>query len=410
MKRTATVRSLANEGLMDADEALLALWEAGVHNVKDADEGLTSSQVREVRHALSLPKGNAVRRITYWQDVLSMTREQFTIHVHEIAGIHISSQASTLPKGVVKKLRRYHAERQSTQVARRRIESAASPDPVAEQEALGLVEWRTIGQGRAIRHLNGEEIERVHSRLTREFIQTSDPITPRGVKSHELLESAAYHPQTSIGQQPKYPSAEMAAAALLYAIAHNHAFHNGNKRTALVAFLAFLERNGRVVTCTQDELFQFVVTYTQHGLSRIPGRADPDYEKLRAARWVEQNTRQLRQGEQVLQWRELKPLLRKYDVEFINNNKGNSIRLERSVTTVQRSWFRTRQKNESLTFTTRYAGEGTEVSRHQVSEIRTALHLDEVHGVDHDAFYNAEAPIDVFVARYRKILYRLAKL
>ena len=42
-------------------------------------------------------------------------------------------------------------------------------------------------------------------------------------------------PQTGLGTIDKYPTIEQKAAALLHSLIKNHAFHNGNKRTALVA-------------------------------------------------------------------------------------------------------------------------------------------------------------------------------
>ena len=47
----------------------------------------------------------------------------------------------------------------------------------------------------------------------------------------------------------------MMAAAYLFHIVQNHPFVDGNKRTALVVAVAFLERNGIAVTATQQEAY-----------------------------------------------------------------------------------------------------------------------------------------------------------
>jgi death-on-curing protein len=60
-----------------------------------------------------------------------------------------------------------------------------------------------------------------------------------------LADSAVSRPQASFGGQEFYPSIEAKAATLLFGIARNHAFIDGNKRVAVLATLQFLNLNGR---------------------------------------------------------------------------------------------------------------------------------------------------------------------
>ena len=52
--------------------------------------------------------------------------------------------------------------------------------------------------------------------------------------------------QSAFGQ-PAYPTVEAKAAHLLYFVIKNHPFSDGNKRSAALLFLDFLNRNGRLV-------------------------------------------------------------------------------------------------------------------------------------------------------------------
>ena len=52
--------------------------------------------------------------------------------------------------------------------------------------------------------------------------------------------------QSAFGQ-PAYPTVEAKAAHLLYFVVKNHPFSDGNKRSAALLFLDFLNRNGRLV-------------------------------------------------------------------------------------------------------------------------------------------------------------------
>lgn len=55
------------------------------------------------------------------------------------------------------------------------------------------------------------------------------------------------------------PSVHELAAAYVFGIARNHAFVDGNKRTAIVAAGTFLIVNGHVMTADQGTLYEFVM-------------------------------------------------------------------------------------------------------------------------------------------------------
>jgi Fic/DOC family protein len=59
-----------------------------------------------------------------------------------------------------------------------------------------------------------------------------------------LLDSAVHRPFTLFGNVPLYTTGLDQAGALLQSLAQNHAFEDGNKRTAIVSCLYFLDRCG----------------------------------------------------------------------------------------------------------------------------------------------------------------------
>lgn len=65
-----------------------------------------------------------------------------------------------------------------------------------------------------------------------------------GIRDPGLLESAVAMPQQQFGGEYLHDGRAAMAAAYLFHIASNHAFHDGNKRTAALAALVFLEVNG----------------------------------------------------------------------------------------------------------------------------------------------------------------------
>jgi death-on-curing protein len=65
-----------------------------------------------------------------------------------------------------------------------------------------------------------------------------------GLRSRELLESAVAAPQATMLGAPLITDPFEIAAAHLFYICGNHAFVDGNKRTALATCLVFLSENG----------------------------------------------------------------------------------------------------------------------------------------------------------------------
>lgn len=67
---------------------------------------------------------------------------------------------------------------------------------------------------------------------------------PLIVADEGLLQSSAARPQTSAFGDDAYPTLWDKAAALLHSLARNHAFVDGNKRTAWASAWVFLRLNG----------------------------------------------------------------------------------------------------------------------------------------------------------------------
>ena len=80
----------------------------------------------------------------------------------------------------------------------------------------------------------------------------------QGVRDPGLLESALYRPQTGY-----YADLIEEAAALWESLAQNHAFIDGNKRTAFAATYTFLAINGGRLTATRRRPTLLLPLYTK---------------------------------------------------------------------------------------------------------------------------------------------------
>jgi death-on-curing protein len=84
-----------------------------------------------------------------------------------------------------------------------------------------------------------------------------------------LLDGAVQRPQSSAFGEDAFPSLVEKAAALLHALARNHPFVDGNKRTAWTAVNVFFLINGMVISADQGDIVALVVDVSE-GLLGVP--------------------------------------------------------------------------------------------------------------------------------------------
>ena len=86
----------------------------------------------------------------------------------------------------------------------------------------------------------------------------------RGLRSKSLLESAIFRMQASFDGQDLYPTIFEKAAALLESLLKNHPFFDGNKRTAFVSAVTFLEINGYTTEFNTKKTEIFILEIIAH--------------------------------------------------------------------------------------------------------------------------------------------------
>lgn len=101
----------------------------------------------------------------------------------------------------------------------------------------------------------------------------------KGIKDENLLLSALEEPKQTFDKKDLYPDVITKAACYVRSFAQNHPFLDGNKRTALMCMITFLERNGYKVNANNEKLFTFVETV-------VKGRLQIDSIKRRLKKFV----------------------------------------------------------------------------------------------------------------------------
>lgn len=97
-----------------------------------------------------------------------------------------------------------------------------------------------------------------------------------GIRDAGQLEAALFRPQTGY-----YPDLIAEAAALWESLSQNHAFVDGNKRTAFAVTFTFLAVNGVSITAAEDAIIRFLVP--------LYDRSTIAFDKLDA--WLRKNTK-----------------------------------------------------------------------------------------------------------------------
>ena len=100
----------------------------------------------------------------------------------------------------------------------------------------------------SISFLTIENVLAIHRRMIAEFGGNA------AVHDQGLLESAVMMPAARFSGEYVHEGIPAMAAAYLFHICKNHAFMDGNKRTALASAAIFIELNNRQLIATDDEL------------------------------------------------------------------------------------------------------------------------------------------------------------
>jgi death-on-curing protein len=89
----------------------------------------------------------------------------------------------------------------------------------------------------------------------------------RGIRDRGLLESAIARPLATDRGRSLYDTPFKRAAALAESLVMNHGFVDGNKRTAMYAMAAWLEREGYVIEAASGELRDLALSIASHELN-----------------------------------------------------------------------------------------------------------------------------------------------
>lgn len=247
------------------------------------------------------------------------------------------------------------------------------------------------------------DVLRAHFLMVEYFnSHAGEPVAFVGPKSVELLLSAIGRQHVEFGGVSKWSTGTDVVATLFFGLVKNHAFHDGNKRTALLVALFHLLRLRRVPKVPQDEFELLTVRTAASELGDYPGFAtfaptdDPEVRFL--SWWFYNSTRRTNATNSRVTYRQLKGILIRFGFDLVNP-VGNTIdvyRTDEHGVTVERV------TNISFPGFTRQVAPG------DLKRIRRVTGLTPERGYDADAFFRSADPLPALIDEFREPLFRLA--
>lgn len=119
--------------------------------------------------------------------------------------------------------------------------------------------------------LGADYLEYIHDALVSLLWPGTEPIGEREQRDRGLIESAAGRPFQTVFGEDAYPTILSKAIALFHSINSNHAFLNGNKRTAVIAIDHSRIANDYVLFLQNDPMYKIAektASYKERGLTQ----------------------------------------------------------------------------------------------------------------------------------------------
>jgi death-on-curing family protein len=246
-----------------------------------------------------------------------------------------------------------------------------------------------------IKRMSLDEVLQVRRHMADLKIATHDAFGKTEPLHGDKLASAVFRQDTGAGGVYKYNTVPEVGATLFYGIAMSHSFENGNKRTALVSLLVFLDKNKvLLVGAGEDDLYELARSVAAHDIHIDHGaQRNSDTEVRAVAQWLRAHTRDRVLGDSAMMFKELRDVLEELECTF-EKPDANFIKIYRGIHMVK----------------TGYPRANFDIAVSEIKRIRKALRLDEIHGVDSAGFYSLDSKVDEIVNNYRNLMKRLSEI
>lgn len=198
---------------------------------------------------------------------------------------------------------------------------------------------------------------------------------------------------------------------MFFGLVKNHPFHDGNKRTALLALLYQLQQSKRVPDASQKEFETLTVRVAESGLEKYsnynsfckPGLKKEDSAVYFIADFLRKKTRILNSSYKPLTFFEFNAILKQYDC-FMDNPSGNYINVYKTIT---KRCFIFKKTFSSRVLQIGFPGWRKQINQKAFKETLKALDLTPDRGFDRKVFFENAEPLYKLIYDFEGPLRRL---
>lgn len=245
------------------------------------------------------------------------------------------------------------------------------------------------------------DVLKAHFILVDEFRSDAEPVFLPGPRSLDLLGSAMGRQNAGFDGKTKWTEPLDLAATLFFGLVKNHAFHDGNKRTAYLTLMYHLQRLHRTPTAAGEEFEELTVAVAASDYSDYPQHSDfedrEDGEVSFISYFLRRNTRSIDKRSYIVTYRALRTILRQFGFD-LDNPSGNFIDVIRISDTGSRL-----SKVAQIGF----PGWTSEVNRGAIGTIRSECGLTPDEGIDSQVLFKGEDPFYDLLGEFYEPLARL---
>jgi len=256
--------------------------------------------------------------------------------------------------------------------------------------------------------LSEYDVLKAHYFLSDYFLSEGEEVR-FGILNYDMLSSAVSRQIVGYNDKEKWTNDIEKIATLLYGLTKDHAFNDGNKRTALLSLLIGLHRINRQVDCKKKEYETLLVRIASNELTKYPAYKrflqNTDSEVLFIADFIKRNTRKVDMRFRSLTFNEFNTRLKTYNI-WLDNPKGNTINVyQKKEKTFLHKLFN-RSQDERIT-QIGFPGWKRQVNPKAFRSVLQAAGLTPENGFDARVFYEGVEPEYKLIDEYYDVLHRL---
>lgn len=258
--------------------------------------------------------------------------------------------------------------------------------------------------------LSERDVFDAHFVLADVFISTGE-MARFGILNFNLLSSAVSRQTVGYGNYSKWPDEYTKVATLAFGLDKNHAFNDGNKRTALLCLLMALHRSNRVLTCKKSKLETLLVRIAANTMNdysdfkRYTKKYGEDAIVYYIASFIRHNSRKIEQQFRTMTYEEFNRKLNVYGL-WLDNPSGNYINVYGERITTKFLGF-IRKKEQTKILQIGFPGWKRQINPKAVKNVLKETGITLQNGFDMKTFYEGNEPEYKLIDEYFDILKRL---